>query len=163
MLCTIRKVTLFWFYVCFLIFHIFCSFWVMGVFVKTLSFDFWLSRENYKLRKESCDNFFFVFRPIRLKLVLDWSLYHVSFFILNNILALCCKTGGKLRKKMKNFPKMPFFASKYFFLLDGSRLFFKLYMVWKMHSIQHEQYKMSLNYHHLAKCSFSSFQLAKMA
>ena len=32
-----------------------------------------------------------------------------------------------------------------------------------MHSIQHEQYKMSLNYHHLAKCSFSSFKLAKMA
>ena len=30
-----------------------------------------------------------------------------------------------------------------------------------MHSIQHEQYKMSLNYHHLAKCSFSSFKLAK--
>ena len=85
------------------------------------------------------------------------------FFILNNILALCCKTGGKLRKKMKNCPKMPFFASKYFFLLDGSRLFFKLYMVWNMHSIQHEQYKMSLNYHHLAKCSFSSFKLAKMA
>ena len=64
---------------------------------------------------------------------------------------------------MKNHPKMPFFASKYFFLLDGSRLFFKLYMIWNMHSIHHEQYKMSLNYHHLAKCSFSSFKLAKMA
>ena len=114
MLFTIRKVTLFWFYVCFFIFHIFCSFWVGGVFVKTLSFDFWLSRENYKLRKESCDNFFcFSSNPAQIGLKLK--LIPCIFFILNNILALCCKTGGKLRKKMKNCPKMPFFASKYFF------------------------------------------------
>ena len=123
-------------------------------------FYFWA--KNYKLRNESCDKFFcFSSNPAQIGLKLK--LIPCIFFILNNILALCCKTGGKLRKKMKNRPKMPFFASKYFFLLDGSRLFFKLYMVWNMHSIQHEQYKMSLNYHHLAKCSFSSFKLAKMA
>ena len=108
------------------------------------SFDFWLSRENYKLQKESCDkNFCLSSNPAHIGL--KQKLIPCILFNLNNILALCCKTGGKLRKKMNNCPKMTFFASKYFFLLDCSRLFFKLYMVWKMHSIQHEQYKMSLN------------------
>ena len=85
-LCTIRKVTLFWFYVCFLIFHIFCSFWVMGVFVKTLSFDFLLSRENYKLRKESCDKIFcFSSNPaqigLKLKLIPCIFLSQIIFWL----------------------------------------------------------------------------------